>query len=52
MFDETFLRAIKGQSETALRSLIIEVHQGVYSFRMLNLDFCKYRDSAFPHVIC
>jgi hypothetical protein len=42
MFEESFLNAIKDGSEAALRSILNEVHPGIYSFPMLKLSFCKY----------
>jgi hypothetical protein len=48
MFEDSFLRAINDGSEAALRSLLEEVHPGIYSFPMLKLSFCEYA-TICPH---
>jgi len=50
MFEDSFLRAINDGSEAALRSLLEEVHPGIYSFPMLKLSFCEYTPTICPHL--
>ncbi|ELR12605.1 ankyrin repeat-containing protein [Acanthamoeba castellanii str. Neff] len=50
MFEDSFLRAINDGSEAALRSLLEEVHPGIYSFPMLKLSFCDRLLEELDHL--
>jgi len=48
-FAPSFLRAIKENTEASFRSIMVEPSRGVYTFEMLQPQFCEMLVSEVSH---